>query len=132
IHAINNRIENVKAKPDSRISERAQVGEESIALGLGRKTASAMQKQVRQELEILKKSIGNLLKRNKVTSFDQFLELLDKNGLAPKKVYSKVTGKLIGYTIKGHKASDIDRKLTVVRIDSLLQSSGSNLKEEKQ
>src|SRR5690606_19886244 len=90
------------------------------------------QNEVRQEREIIKKSIGNLLKGNKVTSFDQFLELLDKNGLAPKKVYSKVTGKLNGYTIKGHKASDIDRKLTVVRIDSLLQNSGSNLKEEKQ
>lgn len=72
------------------------------------------------------------MKENKVTSFDQFLRLLDKKGLEPKKVYSKVTGKLSGYSIKGHNASEIDRKFTVNRIDSLLQNSGPNLKEEKQ
>ncbi|MCI0920552.1 relaxase/mobilization nuclease domain-containing protein [Sphingobacterium rhinopitheci] len=132
IHAIINRICKKKAYNDSWISKRAQIGAESIALALGWKTASAIQNEVKQEREIIKKSIGDLLKENKVTSFDQFLELLDKNGLAPKKVFSKVTGKLSGYTIKGHKASEIDRKLTVGRIESLLQNSGPNLKEEKQ
>ncbi|WP_149914701.1 relaxase/mobilization nuclease domain-containing protein [Sphingobacterium cavernae] len=132
IHAIINRIKNGKAKPDSWISKRAQIGAENIALALGWKTASAIRNEVKQDREIIKKSIGDLLKENKVTSFDQFLELLDKKGLDPKKVYSKVTGKLSGYSIKGHKASDIDRKLTVGRIDSLLHNSGPSLKEEKQ
>ncbi len=88
--------------------------------------------EVRQEREIIKKSIDEVLQENRVVSFDHFLELLAKKGLEPKKVYSKVTGKLSGYSIKGHKASEIDRKLTVSRIESVLQNSGPNLKEEKQ
>lgn len=132
IHAIINRISNNKAYNDSWISKKAQDGAEKIALSYGWKTASDIKNEVKLEREIIKNSIGDLLRESKVTSFDQFLELLDKNGLAPKKVYSKVTGKLSGYTIKGHKASDIDRKLTVSRIDSVLQNSGLNLKDEKQ
>ncbi|MFZ4262441.1 relaxase/mobilization nuclease domain-containing protein [Sphingobacterium sp. HJSM2_6] len=132
IHAIINRIYNKKAYNDSWISKKAQEGAEKIALSYGWRTALDIKNEIRLEREIIKKTIGDLLKENKVTSFDQFLVLLDKNGLAPKKVYSKITGELSGYTIKGHKASDIDRKLTVGRIDSLLQNSGRNLKEEKQ
>jgi len=132
IHAIINRICNKKAFNDSWISKRAQEGAEKIALSYGWKTALDIKNEVKLEREIIKKSVGDLLKENRVTSFDQFLELLDKKGLDPRKVYSKVTGKLSGYSIKGHKASDIDRKLTVGRIDSLLQNSGPNLKEEKQ
>lgn len=132
IHAIINRIRNQKAYNDSWISKKAQDGAEKIALSYGWKTATDIKNEVKLEREIIKKSIGDLLKEKRVTSFDQFLELLDKKGLEPKKVYSKVTGKLSGYTIKGHKASDVDRKLTVGRIDSLLQNSRPNLKEEKQ
>ncbi len=132
IHAIINRIRNKKAFNDSWISKKAQEGAEKIALSYGWKTASDIKNEIKKDREIIKKSIHDLLKENKVTSFDQFLVLLYKKGLDPRKVYSKVTGKLSGYSIKGHKASDIDRKLTVGRIDSLLQNSGPNLKEEKQ
>jgi len=132
IHAIINRISNKKAYNDSWISKKAQEGAEKIALSYGWRTASDIKNESKLEREIIKKSIGDLLKENKVTSFDQFLVLLDKKGLDPKKVYSKVTGKLSGYTIKGHKASDIDRKLTVGRIDSILQNSGPNIRVEKQ
>lgn len=132
IHAIINRIHNKKAYNDSWISKKAQEGAERIALSYGWRTALDIKNEIRLEREIIKKTIGNLLKENKVTSFDQFLVLLDRKGLDPKKVYSKVTGKLSGYTINGHKASDIDRKLTVNRIGSVLQNSEPNLKEEKQ
>lgn len=132
IHAIINRIHNKKAYNDSWISKKAQEGAEKIALSYGWKTASDIKNEVKQEREIIKKSIDDVLQENRVISFDQFLELLAKKGLDPKKVYSKVTGMLSGYSIKGHKASDIDRKLTVSRIDSLLQNSGRSLKEEKQ
>lgn len=132
IHAIINRIHNKKAYNDSWISKKAQEGAEKIALSYGWRTALDIKNEIRLEREIIKKTIGDLLKGNKVTSFDQFLVLLDRKGLDPKKVYSKVTGKLSGYTIKGHKASDIDRKLTVNRIDSVFQNSGPNLKYEKQ
>jgi len=132
IHAIINRINNGKALNDSWISKKAQEGAEKIALLYGWKTASDIKNEVKLAREIIKNSINDLLKENKVTSFDQFLELLNKKGLEPQKVYSKVTGKLSGYSIKGHKASDIDRKLTVSRIDSVLQHSGPNQREEKQ
>lgn len=132
IHAIINRISNKKAYNDSWISKKSQEGAEKIALSYGWKTASDIKNEIKLEREIIKKSIYDVLKKNKVTSFVQFIELLDKKGLDPKKVYSKVTGKLSGYSIKGHKASDIDRKLTVSRIDSLLQNSGPIVKEEKQ
>jgi len=132
IHTIINRINKGKALSDSWISKKAQEGAEKIAISYRWKTASDIRNEVKIEREIIKKSIGDLLKENRITSFDHFLEILNKKGLDPKKVYSKVTGKLSGYSIKGHKVSDIDRKLTVGRIDSLLQKSGPNLKEEKQ
>lgn len=132
IHAIINRIHNKKAYNDSWISKKAQEGAEKIALSYGWKTASDINNEVKLEREIIKKSVGNLLKQKRVTSFDQFLDLLNTNGLDTKKVYSKVTGKLSGYSINGHKASDIDRKLTISRIDSVLQNSGPNLRAEKQ
>lgn len=132
IHAIINRVHKGKALNDSWISKRAQEGAEKIAMSYGWRTASDIRNEVKLVREIIKKSIYDFLKENRVTSFDQFLGLLDKKGLEPKKVYSKVTGKLSGYTIKGHKSSDIDRKLTVSRIDSVLQNSGTNLKVEKQ
>ena len=132
IHAIINRIKNGKALNDSWISKKAQEGAEKIALSYGWKTASDIKNEVKLDREIIKKSIYDVLKENKVTSFDQFLELLHKKGLEPKKVYSKVSGKLSGYTIKGYKASDIDRKLTINRIDSVLQNSGPNLRDGKQ
>src|SRR5690606_19796180 len=121
IHAIINRINNGKALNDSWISKKAQEGAEKMALLYGWKTASDIKNIVKLDREIIKNSIKDLLNENKVTSFVQFLELLNKKGLEPQKVYSKVTGKLSGYSIKGHKASDIDRKLTVSRIDSVLQ-----------
>lgn len=132
IHAIMNRVHKGKALNDSWISKKAQEGAEKIALSYGWKTALDIKNEVKLEREIIKKSIYDVLKGNKVTSFGQFLELLDKKGLETIKVYSKVTGKLSGYSIKGHKASDIDRKLTVSRIDSLLKNSRPNLRDEKQ
>lgn len=131
IHAIINRISKGKALNDSWISKKAQEGAETIAISYRWKTASDVRNEVKIKREIINKSIAELLNKNRVTSFGEFLELLNKNGIEAKNVYSKVTGTLNGYTIKGHKASDIDRKLTVNRIDSLIKNSGSILKEEK-
>lgn len=122
IHAIINRVHPLtgKALNDSFLSKKAQEGAEKIALEMGLKTARQVQDEKRQITKKLKERVFQLIKTKKMNSWEAYIQGLRKAGISVEISKSKVSDQINGYKINGFKASDVDRKLTMSRIKSML------------
>ena len=128
IHAIINRIHPISGRAinDSYLSKRAQSGAEQIAIAMGLQTARQIQNETKARTRKLKEKVLSRLKRGDVKNWSQFLRAMEGIGLKIEIVKSKIENKVNGYKINEYKASEIDRSLTLTRIEETLQKFSNN------